>query len=190
MPPQLPKGQDAASLEAAAESAGNAVKGMMIIQLVAQVFLKGALNNLWSLLFTLQMCCFLALYKIPIPSNGKYYLDNYTDLIRFEVLKPEGLVRLWDKDFVLKDWIQGQKNIISSPDEKVSSFYDLLFYIIGAGIGLTFVIGMIVLIFVLPLKYKDKIKAKLDGALKKFFWNGAIRSVYISYIEIAINCGA
>jgi len=43
---------------------------------------------------------------------------------------------------------------------------------------------------VLPDKHKGKIKAKLDGAMKKFFWNGAIRSVYISYIEIAINCGA
>jgi len=109
VPRQLPKGVDADAVEASADSAGNAVKGIMIIQLVAQVFLKGALDNLWSLLFTLQMCCFLVIYKIPIPSNGMMYIKNYTSLIRFEVLKPEGIVRLvYDKDFVLKEFIQGQ----------------------------------------------------------------------------------
>jgi len=163
---------------------------LMIIQLFAQIFLKGALNNLWSLLFTLQLCCFLKIYDIPTPSNAEIYMSQYTSLIKFEVLKPQGLVRLvYDTKFDMKVWIQGQKKLLSDPDELVSSFYDLLLYIILAGLSVVFLVAMVILKRSLPPKYKKMVADKLKASLDKFFWNGAIRSVYISYIDVAINCG-
>ena len=92
VPRQLPKGVNAAELEKDAESASDAMKGMVFVQLIAQLFLKGAMNDLWNLYFTLQIMCYLQIYDIPIPSNSEIYVQEFTKIIEFEILNPEALV--------------------------------------------------------------------------------------------------
>ena len=53
VPRQLPKGFSAEELEAQAASAGNAMKGLMVIQIGLAVFMKGAIKDLVGLFFTL-----------------------------------------------------------------------------------------------------------------------------------------
>ena len=53
VPRQLPKGFSAEKLEAQAASAGNAMKGLMVIQIGLAVFMKGAIKDLVGLFFTL-----------------------------------------------------------------------------------------------------------------------------------------
>lgn len=65
----------------------------------------------------------------------------------------------------------------------------MLFYMLICGVILITLACLAFLKFVVPQRHKDKIKTKLNQALRKFFWNGAIRSVYISYIEICMTCG-
>jgi len=66
--------------------------GMIIIQLVGQLFLGGGLNDLWSMFFTLQLVCFLKYYAIPIPSNIDIYRDEFVKLVSFNVFNPESMV--------------------------------------------------------------------------------------------------
>jgi hypothetical protein len=53
IPKQVPDGVDPEVVLRRAQMSANAVKTMMIVQLILSVFLKGALNDLWGLYFTL-----------------------------------------------------------------------------------------------------------------------------------------
>lgn len=53
IPKQVPDGVDPLVVKKRAEMSANAIKTMMVLQLILSVFLKGALNDLWGLYFTL-----------------------------------------------------------------------------------------------------------------------------------------
>ena len=52
-PKQLPKGVVEEELVSDASTASSAMTGMLIVQLIAQIFLKGGMDDLWSLYFSL-----------------------------------------------------------------------------------------------------------------------------------------
>ena len=87
-PPQVPKGVSEDRLLKDATNTNNAMLGMIIIQLLGQLFLKGGLNDLWSMFFTLQIVCFLKYYTIPVPSNTEIYRDQFAKLIEFDLFNP------------------------------------------------------------------------------------------------------
>ena len=59
-------------------------------------------------------------------------------------------------------------------------------YIIFAGLGVIACLGMCC-IMVCVAKCRDKIKKKLKGIIKNFFWNGIIRSLYLSYMKMIMT---
>ena len=73
-PKQLPRGVVEEELVADASKAANAMTGLLILQLIAQIFLKGGMDDLWSLYFSLQIMCYLSIYDTPIPANAEIYV--------------------------------------------------------------------------------------------------------------------
>ena len=60
------------------------------------------------------MVCYLSMYDISIPSNADIYVEQFTKLIEFDILNPEGLVKMVDPEFNLKEFISGQmRNVVS-----------------------------------------------------------------------------
>jgi hypothetical protein len=62
---------------------------------------------------------------------------------------------------------------------------DMKMYIMMAGGGIFCLLIMCILMIF--KRFKDKIKLKIDAFKKKFFWNGVVRSIFISYMELCIT---
>lgn len=75
-----------------ATSASNSMKAMMFLQLIIQLFLRGSLDELWNMFFALQVMCYFQIYDVPIPSNTEIYIEQFTKLIEFDILNPEGII--------------------------------------------------------------------------------------------------
>lgn len=56
---QLPFGINEEDLKQSATQASDSMQAFMIVQLIVSLFLKGALDDLFSLFFTIQIICFL-----------------------------------------------------------------------------------------------------------------------------------
>jgi len=48
---------------------------MVLIQLGAQVALKGTMKDLWGMFFTLQIICYLKQYSFVIPANSQIFRE-------------------------------------------------------------------------------------------------------------------
>ena len=67
---QCAKGVKEEDLNKQSTTAKNGVFAMIVIQLVAQILLKGTMKDLWGMFFTLQIICYLATYNVVIPANS------------------------------------------------------------------------------------------------------------------------
>ena len=109
IPPQLPLGLSEDELIEQAKSAQSSVLGIFIVQLILQIFLKGSLDRLWNLFFTLQIICHLVIYTVPFPANTSIYIVEFTKLIEFTALNPDSLlqVAIGDPDLKLINFLAG-----------------------------------------------------------------------------------
>jgi hypothetical protein len=71
-------------------------------------------------------------------------------------------------------------------DQEASVLKDMQVYIILAVGGSIFLCFAFIAILVVK-KYAEKIKTKLKGILEKTMFNGALRSIYISYLQVALS---
>lgn len=84
--------------------------GLFLLQILFQLCLRGALNEFWDMYFTLQVICYLAIYDINMPGNTAIYVQEFTKIIEFELLNPDGIGGLvtGDKDFDFVHWLFGK----------------------------------------------------------------------------------
>jgi hypothetical protein len=186
VPRLLPKGVDATRMEENAGTASNGMMGLLVLQLAVSFFLKNKIDDLWNLFFTLQIMVYLTIYDIRIPANAEVYIAQARKIIEFEILNVEVLVQKFiDPSFSLKRLLLPSKEAIVSEDQEKSILNEMrMFIMIG-------ILGLLILILALILgrvkKFRDKITAKLQTAKKKFLYNGTIRSVYLTYMKLAIS---
>ena len=161
--------------------------GLVVVQLAAQLLLKGSMKELWGMFFTLQIICYLSQYSITIPSNSDMFRDEFTKVIEFSLLEPEPLIKLFYPEFDLMEFIKGGKVMVTDKDQDASVLKDMKIYLFIAA-GAVFVV-LTLLIFKLVQRFRAKIEEKLNDAKKKFMWNGMIQSIDITYIEILLTVG-
>lgn len=174
IPRQLPKEVDEESLKNSAVGAGAAMQSFMVIQLVAQFFLKGLMQNLWSLFFTLQLICYMKIYTFSVPSNTEMIVKEVTKIIEFEILNPQGIVRLFYPKFKLTDLLFKEDENSLKPDYARSLLEYMQIYIVF--VCLFAIVLVLLLILALIRKIREKIMIKLDAVKKKMLFNGIIRS--------------
>ena len=161
----------------------------MIIQLILQLFLKGLMEDLWSLFFSLQLICYLRIYKVSIPSNCEIFLVQIQDLIEFKSLKADSIVQLfWGESMTAQRLIYQWMGVEESSQEALvrakTIVEELQFFILV-------IISSILILFIMVSlslmdKYKAKIRAKLSQLKEKFIWSGAIRSMLLSYFQVCL----
>ena len=90
-----------------AKQAANTFTALFFIQLFLQICLKGTLNDLWNLFFTLQILCYLRIYDISMPAITEIYVSEITKMIEFEILKPDtiGKAVTGNDDFKLVNFL-------------------------------------------------------------------------------------
>lgn len=97
-------------------------------------------------------------------------------------------MRLVNKDFDLDEFIakyitgNPKRLAITPEDEKRSIVKDLRVYFFAMGFVLLILV-FATLLYTFCEDKRPKIGASVTSAKKQFFWNGAIRSMSISYIE-------
>ena len=72
---QLPHDISEEDMADTASKTSNAMNGLLIVQALAQVSLKGSMNDLVSLFMTLQLICYFTIYGINLPSNAEMYVE-------------------------------------------------------------------------------------------------------------------
>ena len=160
----------------------------MIFQLLLQLVLKGALNDLWGLFFTLQIMCYLSIYETRIPSSAMIFIDQFKDIIKFKLLKPDPFIQMFYPEFSIKEKIMGKAKNPINRDQEFNVFEDLevyIFILIGSLIG-SIILGGIYVVF------KGLRKWVREYAINKknnFVFNGYIRSIYVSFIEMCLTVG-
>lgn len=98
----------------------DAITGLIVAQLFAQVLLKTSMDDLWALFLSLQMICYVTYYNVTIPLNAEFYLIELKKLVEFQILNPEGLIRLFDPEFKLDNFFTNVKTSIASlPSDEV-----------------------------------------------------------------------
>ena len=63
--------------------------------------LKGSLKDFDELIFNLQSIALYPYYTVDIPPNVLIYINKIRALVNFESLKPEYLLKLYDKDLTM-----------------------------------------------------------------------------------------
>jgi hypothetical protein len=132
----------------------------------------------------------LKIYDVPIPSNAEIYVEEFTKLIEFDILNPDGLLQaLGYENFRLMDFILGRDmDKFVNEDGSKSIYEELRFFILIGVAALTFVI--LLALFSLFRRFKQKIIDFVYKQKEKFIFNGIIRSISIIYIKFCISFGA
>ena len=116
-PRQLPRGVDADAMAASAGGAGSSMTAIAIIQLVGSMFMKGALDDIWSLFLILQLCAYMSIYETNVPANSEIYMGEFRKMVKFEILKPDNLVGIWVPGFKLQDFLASAQAELSGSME-------------------------------------------------------------------------
>ena len=86
---------------------------MAYIQLALQFFLKGGGDDLLVCFYCLQFSCYFTIYSIPMPCVCEIYIEQFRNLINFEMLKSgivDAILKLINKDWstaVVIDYLFG-----------------------------------------------------------------------------------
>jgi hypothetical protein len=99
----------------------------------------------------------LKIYDVPIPSNAEIFVEEFTKLIEFDILNPDGFLQaIGYENFRLMDFILGRDMDKFANDDGSKSIYEELRFFILIGVAaLTFVILLALLS--LFRRFKDKI---------------------------------
>ena len=101
IPRQLPRGIDEESVKTIGSTSEKIVLAIAIIQIAIQYFLKGALDRLWQMYFTMQMLSYMTFYDTPLPALAEFGLELTTSMVEFKSLKLENLISTIDPSFSL-----------------------------------------------------------------------------------------
>lgn len=124
-----------------AKQAANTFTALFFIQLFLQICLKGTLNDLWFLFFTLQIICYLRIYDIAMPPNTDIYITEITKMIEFEILHPDtvGKAVTGTNDFKTVDFLLNKGKDYAEKDA-ATIFEELFLIIIVVGVVLVLLV--------------------------------------------------
>ena len=117
------------------------------------MFMKGALDDIWSLFLILQLCAYMSIYETNVPANSEIYMGEFRKMVKFEILKPDNLVGIWVPGFKLQDFLASAQAELSgsmeSSGESDSFIVNMAIYILALSV---FLVAIIVLYLLMTVK--------------------------------------
>lgn len=132
----------------------------------------------------MQLCCYVEIYNIPLPSSGEAFNKEFLNLIEFEILKPEGMIKAFNPEFSLNNFLQG-KSQNEGESEQRSFTADSMLMIMGLVL-----VNAIALFFFLMKKIprlKTLITKLVLKIKKEMIWNGIIQAVYVAFYKLLVD---
>lgn len=129
----------------------------------------------------------MSIYDTRIPANAEIYIGEFKKMIEFEMLDPANMIKLVWEDFDLWDYLSGVQSKIISKEQSASIVKDLRMYLLVA----VFVFIFLVIAFFLSRirSVKKKVLRAVGNFKKKFFFNGMIKSLEVSYLQTLMTTG-
>ena len=90
-------------------------------------------------------------------------------------------------DFELKEYISGKKQSLIDRFEEAVVLNDLILYVSVAAVGIA-VLTLMIMIALTPCG--SKLRKKIKQMMRNFMWNGLIRSLTISYLQMCLTTRA
>ena len=113
LPKQLENGVDEEVVETTAKNAKQIMFVVFVLQVTFQYLLKGIVKLIMELFLGIQLIVYITLFEIQIPSIAELVLLEFKKLLEFEAANPESMIKLFNPDFDLKNWLSGVKKYIN-----------------------------------------------------------------------------
>lgn len=143
--------------------------------------------------FFLQIMCALTIYQVNFPVNALVIIQNFRQIIFFEMLKPDKilpligikisvseLLNLNYKEVLLED-----KSFEENGIESSNCLVNLRIYLFIL-IGFIFILMIFLLIAAVFKNLREKIIEKIKKIITGFIWNNSIKSLLIAYLPQCI----
>mgnify|MGYP001098195434 CR=1 FL=1 len=135
----------------------------------------------------MQLIAYMSIYEVNMPANIEIYVEEFSKMVKFEILKPDNLIGLVWPEVTIKSLLESSKTKLQSNVEN-SGYQSENFFVNNAlyvAVALLFIL-VIAILFILQ-KFAKKVEGILKNILRKTFWNNMIRSFSISYLETSIG---
>ena len=92
----------------------SALIGVVIVQIVASIFLKGGIGELMSLFYTLQIIVSLTYFDNSLPANIDEFTQKVREIVQFDFLTPDKLLPILFPDFDMAESLGFTKDQMES----------------------------------------------------------------------------
>ena len=139
----------------------------------------------------------LAIYKVNLPAILEIFLVELRKMVDFENMNADAILGLIKEDLTVKVLITGvnstfeaKGNLASTGAKDTDPLNNLLAQyglFIAGGLIVALLFSIVLLVLKKSKKVQNMVKKKIKGTIKNLLWNGFMRSVTFSYINICVN---
>ena len=186
LPKQLQYGLVEAEVKEKAKQGLYGMTSIMIVQIIVQIVMKGAMDLIFDLYMKLQLINCLKEFKIYRTALVEIYFEQLDYLVEFKMLDPDFLLKLIDKNLTIENlmtgkyWDKKQLKNVEVEDDKGSPKF--LITVLMVLITL-FVFAILVKLFsYIWTNYREMVDNFLKEQKKEWMWNESLRSIYEIYL--------
>ena len=131
----------------------------------------------------------MTLLNVQIPGNAEIYIQQFRELVDFEIFKPDVFLPLINPKWSIEYFVgfgtaKVQGNLAATGVTSGNILFNLQTYIM---LFCLFLVFMIILILLMAVKkFRPKIQALLKSIIDKTFFNNLVRSINLSYLKSAL----
>ena len=108
LPKQLQYGLVEAEVKEKAKQGLYGMTSIMIVQIIVQIVMKGAIDLIFDLYMKLQLINCLKEFKIYRTALVEIYFEQLDYLVEFKMLDPDFLLKLIDKNLTIENLMTGK----------------------------------------------------------------------------------
>ena len=174
-PTQAPNEIDVDEMETNTKTQSNSLLAVVIVQVCLTFVLKGAINDLVSLILSLQLVLALRLYDVQFPANADIFAIQVQDVIDFKYCNIEDLIQLFQPSFTLSELLGFRVEMIggSAIESYLNQILCLLLVIV--------ISGMTALFLLIFKSLRETVRTKFSKTKKDMVWSGVIKSITLQY---------
>lgn len=155
----------------------------MAIQLISQICMRGSLKHLWSFYYAMQQCTYVNIIGFGLSRSAEIFNTQFVKLIEFDILNPEGLIKLVNPDFDMNRYLQGLNPEDPNP-EWPSLVNQMIVYLVLIGIVML-IMTVLSLVMLIP-RLKEFATRTMTDLRQKFVWNGLIRIFLQGWLKFLV----
>ena len=124
-----------------------------------QVILRGTLDDLASGFYCLQMCSYLTIYNVPVPSVTEIFIKQFRKLVEFELLQPDSVLSFFNSQKSILDWYKVEQEKLMSSVESTGVISSKFLFNMRTLILITILFWLFLLLLYFFSFFKNRLQA-------------------------------